>query len=134
MLTPDLVTRIVAHACTRVPNLARTPKAERLERLQVAEAWTDAVLCLIELELSMWRPRRLVYDGGEWLCSLSRHSEVPIELDNTADGRHETLAVAILLSFVEAKRLLTASERLTAPSVPQVGLAEGERFCCDNFR
>lgn len=134
MLTPDLVTWIVAHACTRVPNLARTPKAERLERLQVAEAWTDAVLSLIELELPMWRPRRLIYDGGEWACSLSRHCEVPIEFDETAEGRHQALPMAILLSFIEAKRLLTASGIVSVPSVPQVSIEAAHTLCCDNFR
>lgn len=133
-LTPYLISKVLAAACMRIPNLPRTGKAGRIERLMDAEAWIDTALSLIELELPMWRPRRLVYDGGEWFCSLSRHSELPIEVDDTADGRHETLAVAILLSFVEAKRLLTASERLNAPSVPQVRLAEGEPFCCDNFR
>lgn len=133
-LTPYLISKVLADACTRVPNLTKSGKTGRIERLMDAEAWIDAVLSLIELELPMWRPRRLVYDGGEWLCSLSRHSEVPIEVDDTADGRHETLAVAILLSFVEAKRLLTASERLGAPSVPRVRLPAGEPFCCDNFR
>lgn len=134
VLTPDLVTRIVAHACTRVPNLTRTPKAERLERLQVAEAWTDAVLLLMELELLMWRPRRLVYDGGEWVCSLSRHCEVPIELDETAEGRHQTLPMAILLSFIEAKQLLAASGIVGVPSVPQVSTEAAHTLCCDNFR
>lgn len=133
-LTPYLISKVLAAACTRVLNLPRIGKTGRIERLMHAEAWTDMALSLIESELPMWRPRRLVYDGGEWLCSLSRHSELPIEVDDTADGRHETLAVAILLSFVEAKRLLTASERLSAPSVPQVRLVEGEPFCCDNFR
>jgi hypothetical protein len=118
---PYLIVRVVADACTRLPNLARTDKIARLDRLVRAEAWTDAALSIIELELPMWRPRRLVYDDGEWLCSLSRHPEVPIELDETADGQHEMQPVAILLSFVEAKRLLTAIELAGAPSVPQVG-------------
>lgn len=112
----------------------RTHNTARLERLAVAEAWTDAVLTLLELELPMWRPRRLIYDGGEWVCSLSRHCEVPIEFDETAEGRHEALPVAILLSFIEAKRLLTASEFVGARSVPQVQTEAAHTLCCDNFR
>jgi hypothetical protein len=115
--------------------MARAGSAKRLDRLVRAEAWIDAVLSLIELELPMWRPRRLIYEGGEWVCSLSRHPDVPIEFDDTADGRHEAQAVAILLSFVEAKRLLTTIERVSTSSVPQVGpTAAANTFCCDNFR
>jgi hypothetical protein len=132
--TPHLIFRIVTDACTRLSRLPTTDKIVRLERLVLAEAWTDAALSIIELELPMWRPRRLVYDDGEWLCSLSRHPEVPIELDETADGQHEMQPVAILLSFVEAKRLLTAIELAGAPSVPQVRPAAAHLFCCDNFR
>ncbi|TYO65747.1 hypothetical protein FXV83_15130 [Bradyrhizobium hipponense] len=82
----------------------------------------------------MWRLRRLVYDGGEWLCSLSRHPDVPIEFDEPAEGRHETRAVAILLSLVEAKRLLAATAPVSVPSVPQVRPVAADPFCCDNFR
>jgi hypothetical protein len=133
-LTPDLLARVVADTCTRVSSLARAGKAAGFDRLILAEAWTDAALSLIELELPMWRLRRLVYDGGEWVCSLSRHPHVPIEFDEPAEERHETRAVAILLSLIEAKRLLAASERVSAPSVPQVRSAVAHPFCCDNFR
>lgn len=133
-LTPHLISRIVVDACTRVLSLRRAGKAARLERLVLAEAWIDAALSLIEHELPMWRPRRLVYDGGEWICSLSRHPEIPIEFDETADGRHQAQPVAILLSFVEAKRLLAASDLAGALSVPQVRPAAAHSFCCDNFR
>ena len=134
VLTPKLVSRILADACTRASNLVRTHRIERLERLAVAEAWTDAVLALLELELPMWRPRRLICDGGEWVCSLSRHREVPIELDETAEGRHEALPLAILLSLIEAKRLLAPSGFVAVPSVPQVQTEAAQTLCCDNFR
>jgi hypothetical protein len=133
-LTPSLVSRVVTGACRRLPGMARTGRTVRFDRMLHAEAWIDAVLCLIELELPAWRPRRLIYDGGEWVCSLSRHPEVPFAFDDTADGRHETPAVAILLSFVEAKRLLATTERAGAPSVPQVARTPAAHiFCCDNF-
>lgn len=134
MLTPQLIFRIVADACTRVPNLTRAGKAARLRSLVLAEAWTDTALWLVEAELPAWRPRRLVHDGGEWICSLSRHPEVPIEFDDTADGRHEEQPIAILLSFVEAKRLLAASAFAHPPSVPQVRPAAAYPLCCENFR
>ena len=134
VLTPKLVSRVLADACTRAPNLVRTHRIERLERLAASEAWTDAVLSLLELELPMWRPRRLMCDGDEWVCSLSRHREMPIEFDETAEGRHEALPLAILLSLIEAKRLLAASGFVAAPSVPQVQTEAAQTLCCDNFR
>lgn len=114
--------------------MARTGGVARLERLIRAEAWIDAVLSLIELELPMWRPRRLIYDGGEWVCSLSRYPEMPIELDAAADGRHHAPAVAMLLSLIEAKRLLLTGETVGATSVPQMAPEPAAYvFCTDNF-
>lgn len=82
----------------------------------------------------MWRPRRLIYDGGEWACSLSRYPEMPFELDDTADGRHHAPAVAMLLSLIEAKRLLMSCESARATSVPQIAPEPAAySFCCDNF-
>ena len=81
----------------------RANRAERLAHLVMGEAWTDASLFLIELELPLWRVRRLIYDGGEWMCSLSRYPSAPVEIDAAADGRHATMPIAILLSFVEAQ-------------------------------
>jgi hypothetical protein len=105
-----------------------------LVRLADAEAWTDVVLCLLELELPMWSARRLIYDGGEWVCSLSRHFEAPIEFDETADGRHEALPLAIMLSFLEAKRLLAARGLVSVSSMPQMQTEAAHTLCCDNFR
>ena len=134
VFTPYLVSRVVTDVCTRVPGMAGAGRAARLDRLLRAEAWIDAGLFLIELELPWWHPRRLIYDDGEWLCSLSRQPDVPFEFDDTADGQHEVLAVAILLSLLEAKRRLVATERVGASSVPQVApSAAAHTFCCDNF-
>lgn len=108
-------------------------KIDALDRLMLAGAWTDAALSLVELELPMWRPRRLIYDSEEWLCSLSRHCDVPIELDETADGRHASLPLAILLAFVEAKRLPVIRELASVPFVRQVGTEPAHVICCDNF-
>ncbi|WP_407168609.1 hypothetical protein [Bradyrhizobium sp. ORS 111] len=128
------MSRIVAGACTRVSSLTRAGRTEVFDRLILAEAWTEATLSLIELELPMWQRRRLVYDDGERLCSLSRHPDVPIEFDEPTEGRHETIAVAILLSLVEAKWLLASSEPISTPSVPEARPVTADPFCCDNFR
>jgi len=134
VLTSHLIFSVVADACTRASSLAGTRRASRFDRLVQAEAWIEAVLSLLQLELPAWRPCRLLYDGGEWVCSLSRHPEIPFAFDDTVDGRHEALAVAILLSLVEAKRHLTTIRRFSATSVPQVAPAPAAHiFCCDNF-
>lgn len=134
VLTPDLIFRFIADACTRASSMTRTGRAARLDRLVGAEAWIDAVLSLVELELPAWCPCRLLYDGGEWVCSLSRHPEIPFEIDDTVDGRHEAPAVAVLLSLVEAKRHLTSRDRVSTTSVPQIAPAPvAYTFCCDNF-
>jgi hypothetical protein len=116
-LTPSLFSKVVTDVCTRFPALARAGHREQLAQLVLIEAWTDAALFLAEGELPMWRPRRLIYDGGEWICSLSRHPGVPVEIDDAADGRHVTRPIAILLSLVEAKRLTAATEPTSASKV-----------------
>ncbi len=132
-LTPALFSRVVTDVCTRLAAASRTNPVERLAHLVLAEAWTDAALFLIELELPRWRVRRLIYDGGEWMCSLSRQPGIPIETDDAADGWHGIMPIAILLSFVEAKRLVTADGFARPASVPQVKPTIVHPFCCDNF-
>jgi len=61
--------------------------------------------------------RRIAYDEGEWHCALSRERELPDWLDQSAEGRHADLALAILSAFVEARRI---SAPLSRPSVPAV--------------
>ena len=132
-LTPSLFSKVVTDVCTRFPALARTGHIEQLAQLVLIEAWTDAALLLAEGELPTWRLRRLIYDGGEWMCSLSRHPGVPVEIDDAADGRHVTRPIAILLSLVEAKRLTAATERVRTMSVPRVKPVIVHPVCCDNF-
>ena len=125
---------VVGCAGPRLQGMARAGKIARLDKLIRAEAWIDAVLALIELDLPMWRPCRLIYDDGEWVCSLSRHPEIPFQFDDTVDARHETQVLAILLSFIEAKRLLAMTGRVSASVVPKVTITPpAYTFCCDNF-
>jgi hypothetical protein len=133
-VTPDLVAEIVAEACVRLPSLPKTgPAAARFDQVVKSGAWTDAALALIELELPDWKPRRLVCEDGEWLCSLSRQPNLPIELDETAEGTHPILPLAILTAFVEARRLATAAHAGSTPPVPQGRAASDHAVCCDNF-
>lgn len=132
-LTPALFSKVVTGAGTRFAVPTRAIAAERLAHLILAEAWIDASLFLIELELPLWHVRRLIYDGGEWMCSLSRHPGIPVEIDDAADGRHGLMPIAILLSFVEAKRLATVAEFARIVSVPRVKPTNVHPICCDNF-
>lgn len=132
-LTPSLFSKVVTDVCTRFPALAHAGHREQLAQLVLVEAWTDAALLLAEHELPMWRLRRLIYDGGEWICSLSRHPGVPVEIDNAADGPHVTRPIAVLLSLVEAKRLTAATECVRTVPVPNVKAVIVHPVCCDNF-
>ncbi len=131
-LQSGLFHKVIARACIRLPLLNRLGRAGQVDRLAEAGAWTDAALALIALELPGWKVRRLVYENGEWLCSLSRQPNLPITLDDTADAAHEALPLAIVLAFVEARRR-TGAPLQFFPAIPQAGQAPGLALCCDNF-
>jgi hypothetical protein len=81
VLKPDhLISNVIVHACARIP----AEKAARIDQLIEAGAWSDAALALVELELPAWKLRRLVYEDGQWLCSLSKQPNLPAALDDTA--------------------------------------------------
>ena len=131
-LTPELISNVIADACTHLPVLNRA--AVRIDRLIGAGAWSDAALALIDLELPAWKLRRLVYEDGEWHCSLSKQLNLPVELDETADASHEVLALAILSAFFEARRRTSAARETGLPAVPHVrATSDNAVVCCDNF-
>lgn len=134
-LTTGLVSNVVVDTCSRLPVLNKAGKAtrRRLDRLIEAGAWSDAVLALIELELPTWKIRRLVYEDGQWFCSLSKQPNLPMALDDTADACHEVLPLAILSAFVEARRKTSAVRETSLPTVPKVRPTSGNTICCDNF-
>jgi hypothetical protein len=114
-----------------VPVFGKAAKASRVDQLIKAGAWTEAALALTELELPDWKLRRLVYENGEWLCSLSRYPNLPLTLDDSVDASDEILPLAILQALVEA-RLSDDAGKATS-SVPQIRPAGGYAICCDNF-
>jgi hypothetical protein len=128
----DLFAKIIAGVCTRIPVLSKSGKAGIIDRLIEYRAWTDAALALIELELPAWKVRRLVCENGEWLCSLSRQPNLPLEIDDTADGSHEVLPLAILSAFVEARRRASTSRETALVDRRQFS-APARIVCCDNF-
>jgi len=126
-----LFEKIVAGSRQRVSILGKSDKASRVDSLINAGAWTEAAFALIELELPTWKLRRLVYEDGEWRCSLSRHPNLPFELDDSVDASHENLPLAVLQAIVEAS-LSDGDCDATSP-VPQIQSAGEIPICCDNF-
>ena len=124
--------RDVTQGCTRLASLRQSGRAAALDRLVEAGAWTDAALGLLKLELPNWTIRRLVREGDEWFCTLSRQPNLPIALDEPAEAAHAELPLAILRAFVEARRRLSFSAHVAAPD-PQLRPALEMPVCCDNF-
>jgi hypothetical protein len=120
-------------SCWRFPSAGQTEKIERIERLIGSEAWTDAALALIDLELPLWQVRRIAYDDGEWYCALSRERELPDWLDRSVEARHSDLALAILSAFVDAQRIASPRSSTSVPAVPRDANPLYEPVCCDNF-
>jgi hypothetical protein len=130
----DIFCKIINSACTRVFALARTERLDRVIHLAEIGAWTEATLALIELELPLWRVRRLIYENGEWLCSLSQRPNLPMVLDDCAEASHEVLPLAMLCAFLEScHRRHRARESVSA--VPQVAQPSVDHIiCCENYR
>ena len=131
-VTADLVSSVIAAACERLPVLDRTGKAARLHSLIESGAWTDVALGVVEIDLPQWKLRRLVFEDGKWVCSLSKQAYLPLGLDDSVDARHELLPLAILGALLEARRdAITTPE--SQPTVPQLRSAPGNAFPRDNF-
>jgi hypothetical protein len=136
--TADLMSKVVADGCTRVAMLS-AGKA-RIDRLIESEAWTEAALALVELELPHWRFHRLMHEDDVWLCSLSRQWNLPVWLSDCAESRHQSLPLAILSAMIEARQCneptSEPSSMRAASSVPQCGAESSfpvETMCVDNF-
>lgn len=123
----------IIHACRRFPSLGQSERTARVMRLIDSQAWTDAALALMELELPLWQVRRIAYDEGEWHCALSRERELPDWLDAAVEAHHPDLALALLSAFIEVQALAVDVSR---PSVPTVRPAPDpfyEPIGCENF-
>ncbi len=131
-VTRPLMQDILDKACRRFPSLGQTERTARLTRLIDAEAWSDAALVLLELELPLWRVRRIAYDQGEWYCALSRERELPDWLDSAIEAQHADIALALLSAFVEAQVLNAETTRPSVPTVRRVLDPLYEPMPCDN--
>jgi hypothetical protein len=132
----DLMSKFVTSACTRVMMPSCAGKAAKINRLIEYEAWTEAALALVELELPQWRLHRLVHEDETWLCSLNKQWNLPGWLSDCAETRHQSLPLAILTALIEARQCSEPSSIRAATSVPQCGAESGfpvETMCCDNF-
>jgi hypothetical protein len=129
-VTPELLSDL-AGTSTRVAALDRLHVPSRIDRLIASEAWTEAALALVELELPQWKLRRLLYEDGEWHCCLSRQPELPAWTDETVEVHHENLPLAILSAFVDARQIATTRD--VSRTVPLVPPEQYRAICCDNF-
>jgi hypothetical protein len=132
-MTRPLMCEIIEKACRRSPSLGQSERTARLMRLIDAEAWTDAALALMELELPLWHVRRIAYDEGEWHCALSRERELPDWLDAAVEGCHGDLAIALLSAFVDVQALVAKASRPSVPSVRTSHDSLYEPVACDHF-
>ncbi len=131
-LTPGLFHAVIEAGCDRTCLSEPMGRSERIARLAKAEAWTDAVLALIDHELPSWKLRRLTYDSGLWHCALSRERELPEWLDGAIETSHSDPSLALLQGAVEVMRqaaLPAGGLRV----LPRRSLKPGELICCDNF-
>ena len=130
-LAAEFLSDVIAEPCRLLPS-ERNAKADRIRQLIQSQAWTDAALTLIELELPHWQVRRLVYDGGEWFCALSRQRDMPDWLDQPVESHHADLALAILDAFAQAKRISAPQDRSSGPVSPSI-IPLFEPICSENF-
>ena len=133
VVTAMLMSDVIGETCRRFPSMGQTGKTARIERLMQSQAWTDAALALIDLELPLWQVRRIAYDEGEWYCALSRERELPDWLDRSIESRHPDLALAILGAFVEAQHVAALASGPSVPAVSRDLNPLSEPVCCDNF-
>jgi hypothetical protein len=132
-VTAELLHEVIDEGCWRSLPVGQAKTLGWIERLMQSDAWTDAALALIELELPQWQVRRIVYDAGEWHCALSRQRELPDWLDQSIEASHADLSLAILIAFAEAQRVSPSPVRTSVPRAPLMADALYTPLCCDNF-
>ena len=126
IVAPDL-----AGAFSHCLSACKPSTRRAVELLLDADAWTAASLLIAERELSGWQLRRLVFDEGEWVCSLSRQPQLPLELDDTADAHHDIAARAVLHAIEEARA--RAAPRTSVPRSQRTSRSAGYPICCENY-
>jgi hypothetical protein len=131
--TSGLFSEIVVATARRLWTPGEAANAVRLHDLIEAGALTQAALRLIELELPLWKLRRIAYDEGEWHCAMSRQRELPQWLDQAVEASHASLTLAILSAYIEVVGQIALSREPSRPSVPQIRAEQYEPLYCENF-
>jgi hypothetical protein len=131
--TSELLSEIVVATGRRLWTPGQAAAAVRLHDLIEAGALTQAAFALIELELPLWKLRRIAYDEGEWHCAMSRHRELPEWLDHAVEARHASLTLAIVSAQIETVRQIELSREPSRPSVPEARAGQYEPLYCENF-
>lgn len=133
MPSDALLGEIMTTCCKSLPVLTKAGKADRIVTFIRAGAWLDATLAIMECELPQWSLRRILYEDGEWHCSLSSQPDLLIEFDETADGHHDVLPLAMLMAFVEGCRRAERATRSVVSKLDRKTMGSGIAMCCDNF-
>jgi hypothetical protein len=132
--TADVVSAVLDLALARCALPNRVHRANRIHELASAQAWTDAALALVALEPSRVL-RHLIYEDGEWHCTLGSLGPAPGWLDDTLDFSHPDLALAILGALVLAlgQKSHAASAPVSVPRLPAEPRDLTGYINCDNF-
>src|ERR1700733_9856384 len=131
--TPQLFSEVSIATARRLWAPGEAAKATQLHDLIEAGALTQAALSLIDLELPLWKLRRIAYDEGEWHCAMSRQRELPEWLDQAGEATHARLPLATLRAYIERAAQIELSREPSRPSVPQVRAGQFEPLYCENF-
>jgi hypothetical protein len=133
-VTPEVMGDVLALLGERYSAAPYVAQAKRIDALIEAEAWVDAGLALLDLELPQWKLRRIAYDDGEWRCCFGKLWPLPEWLDDAVEVGHPILPLAILGALLEARipalTFAPANDRWV-PSIPLP--RDTEYVCCDNF-
>jgi len=132
-VAPELMREILGavHARSAAPYRAR--EVQRIRRLIDAEAWTEVALALVEFDRS-WAVRRIVYEDGEWHCTVGSQWPVPEWLDEAVVFTHELLPLAVVGALLSVPPKGVAGMPPTT-SVPRFRLrpSDAPAVSCDNF-
>jgi hypothetical protein len=136
--TPTATSYLVAAALdlvvARRPLPYPTPQMQRVRALIDAQAWTDAVLAIADLDRSR-AIQYLVYEDDEWHCRIGSHWALPNWLGDGAEFSHPVLALAILGALIDT----LAWTPTTVPPVSAPEWRSGETnaipaISCENYR
>lgn len=116
----------VIDASPRLMTLNAMGKTGRLDRLISCQAWTEAAIELVALEVPGRQIKRLCLDDGEWICTLTRFPDLPDWLDDSSEGRHRALPIAILRALLDLREQRATDHQPASrlPSRVSAGLAD----------